>query len=230
MDKLIELDTKVNLILTDEPYGTTACKWDSVIPFDKMWERLHKLSNIDTPTILFGSQPFTSELIHSNLKEFKCELIWQKSRASNFMQSKRQPLKYHENIEIFYNKQPTYNPIMVKGNKNHNSKDSKAKNNILGIDEIIYKINTSDMHFPSSVINIKSTDSTKNFHPTQKPVELMEYLISTYTNERDVVLDFTMGSGTTGVACKKLNRKFIGIELDNTYFKIAQDRINSDIN
>lgn len=216
----------VDMVLCDPPYGTTACKWDAVIPFEEMWEQLKRVVKPDGAIIMTASQPFTSALISSNLQVFKYALVWEKSRPSNFPLAKKQFMKYHEDICVFYIKQPTYNPEMVLGDKNHRTKPTHGKNNIIG-DEGGGKewANTSDLKYPSSIIKIKSTDSTQNLHPTQKPVALMEYLIKTYTNEREVVLDFTMGSGTTGVACKNLNRRFAGIEKDDNYFNIAKGRI-----
>ena len=227
MDKLIKEGVQVDAIITDPPYGTTACKWDSVIPFDEMWLRLNKLIKPNGAIVLFGSEPFSSALRMSNIKNYKYDWIWKKSRPSNFPLAKKQPMKYHENIMVFYKKQPTYNPIMTKGKKNHRTKSTRGKNNIIG--EEITKgacwSNTSDMKYPKSVIEVKSTDSTRNLHPTQKPVDLMEYLVKTYTNEGELVLDFTAGSFTTGVACMNTNRKFIGIELDENYFEIGKNRI-----
>ncbi len=218
-------DKSIDAIICDLPYGTTACKWDSIIPFNKLWEQYERIIKPNGAIILFGSQPFTSALIMSNPKLFKYELIWQKSRPSNFPLAKKQPLKYHENILVFYNKQPTYNPIMTKGEKNHRTKICRGKNNIIGDDGTgIGWGNTSDMKYPKSVINIKSTDSTKNEHTTQKPLELLEYLVKTYTNEGDTVLDNTMGSGTTNLACIKLNRKSIGIEKEKQYYDVAVRR------
>jgi len=218
-------DKSIDAIICDLPYGTTACKWDSVLPFDKLWNEYERIIKPNGAIVLFGSQPFTSALIMSKIDWFKYELIWQKSRPSNFSLAKKQPLKYHENILVFYNKQPTYNPIMTKGEKNHRTKICRGKNNIIGDDGTgVGWENTSDVKYPKSVINIKSTDSTKNEHTTQKPLSLMEYLIKTYTNEGDMVLDNTMGSGTTNLACIKLNRKSIGIEKEKQYYDVAVRR------
>jgi len=218
-------DKSIDAIICDLPYGTTACKWDSVLPFDKLWKEYERIIKPNGAIVLFGSQPFTSALIMSNPKLFKYELIWQKSRPSNFPLAKKQPLKYHENILVFYNKQPTYNPIMTKGEKNHRTKICRGKNNIIGDDGTgIGWENTSDVKYPKSVITIKSTDSTKNEHSTQKPLELMEYLVKTYTNEGDMVLDNTMGSGTTILAAIKNNRIGIGIEKEKQYYDVAVRR------
>jgi len=218
-------DKSIDAIICDLPYGTTACKWDTVIPFDKLWKEYERIIKPNGAIVLFGSQPFTSSLIISNPKLFKYELIWEKSRPSNFTLAKKQPLKYHENILVFYKEQPTYNPIFTKGNKNHRTKICKGKNNIIGDDGSGNGwMNTNDMKYPKSVLNIKSTDSTKNVHSTQKPLDLMEYLVKTYTNENEIVLDNTMGSGTTNLACIKLNRKSIGIEKEKQYYDVAVRR------
>lgn len=221
-------DASVDLVLADPPYGTTACKWDNVIPFEPMWEQLHRIIKPNGAICLFGSEPFSSALRMSNIKNFKYDWIWEKSRPSNFQMAKKQPLRYHENISVFYKKTPIYNPQMWVGEKNHRTKKTKGINNIVGdysVDKKDGWENTSNVKYPKSVIKIKSTDSTRNIHPTQKPVNLLEYLIKTYTNEGEIVLDFTMGSGSTGVACVNTNRRFIGIEFDKKYFNIAQTRI-----
>ena len=215
----------IDAIITDPPYGTTACKWDSVIPFDLMWEQLNRIIKPNGAIVLFGSQPFTSTLIVSNLKMYRHQWIWKKSRPANFMNANYQPMKYHEDVLVFGLNKVNYYPIKFKGNKNHASTARSGSSNIYGLYENKAGVDTNDMKYPSSIIEIKSTDSTKNLHPTQKPVALMEYLIKTYTNENETVLDFTMGSGTTGVACVNLNRNFIGIEKDDKYFEIAKKRI-----
>jgi len=229
-DCLVEMrtipDGSIDAIIADIPYGTTACKWDSVIDFEQMWERLNKLIKPNGAIVLFGSEPFSSALRMSNIKNYKYDWIWEKSRPANFMNVKFQPMKYHENILVFSLKKHVYSPIKFKGNKNHASQPRKGKSNIYNIKENLNGIDVNDMKFPRSIISIKSTDSTKNLHPTQKPVALMEYLIKTYTNENETVLDFTMGSGTTGVACQNTNREFIGIELDENYFNIAKQRMS----
>ena len=222
--KTIE-DNSIDAIITDPPYGTTACKWDSVIDFDLMWEQLNRIIKPNGAIVLFGSQPFTSALIMSNPNMFKYEWIWQKSRPANFMNAKYQPMKYHENILVFSIKRHNYYPIKFKGNKNHASKPRNGKSNIYNIKNNKNGVDTNDMKFPKSIAEFKSTDSTKNLHPTQKPVALLEYLIKTYTLENETVLDFTMGSGSTGVACVNTNRKFIGIEMDEEYFNIAKNRV-----
>ena len=227
MDKLIYEGVKVDAIITDPPYGTTACKWDSVIPFDKMWQRCNKLRKEKTSVVLFGSEPFSSSLRMSNIKEFKYDWIWEKQKASNFMSMKFQPAKYHEIISVFYSH--NYFPIMWETDNKDTRKT--VKNPITNKDCHLGKITRirkedNGLRYPKSIIKINKSING-NVHPTQKPVSLMEYLVRTYTNEGDTVLDFTMGSGTTGVACKELGRNFIGIELDENYFKISKQRIEN---
>ena len=217
-------DGSVDLILTDPPYGTTACKWDSAIPLEPMWEQLKRIIKPNGVIVLTASQPFTSMLVMSNLGMFKYELIWEKDKPSDFAVAKFKTMKYHETVLIFTNGRATYNPQMVIGKPNHSvGKGIRRKNNESGANTATVSNKTDGLKHPKSVLKINR--ESKPIHPTQKPVALMEYLIKTYTNEKETVLDFTMGSGTTGVACKNLNRNFIGIEKDETYFKIAQDRI-----
>ena len=218
-------DNSIDAIITDPPYGTTSCKWDNVIPFEAMWEQLNRIIKPNGAIVLFGSEPFSSALRMSNIKNYKYDWVWEKSRPANFLNAKIQPLKYHENIIIFSVKRHNYYPIKFKGNKNHATRPRKGSCNIYNMKKNIAAVDINDMKYPKSVINFESTNSTKNFHPTQKPVALMGYLIKTYTNENETVLDFTMGSGTTGVACINLNRNFIGIEKDINYFDLASKRI-----
>ena len=212
-------DGSVDCIITDPPYGTTACKWESVIPFEPMWEQLKRITKKNGAIVLFGSQPFTSALVMSNPKMFKYEWVWEKTIKTGFQLANKRPLKQHELISVFYQLHPTYNPqgIIVYGKKN--KRGSTGQNwSELKEKEYIQEFT----NYPTQILKIPSQGNT--VHPVQKPVELMEYLIRTYSNEGETVLDFTMGSGTTGVACKNLNRKFIGIELDPEYFKIAERR------
>ena len=228
MDELIENGIKVDMVLTDPPYGTTACKWDSIIPFNEMWSRVNKLVKPNGAIVLFGSEPFSSALRMSNIKNYKYDLIWIKNNAGNFQLAKKQFLKYHENISIFYKKQPAYNPQGLIKLKNPITQSNKGKAGKLGHLSSAQKrasYKQEYTNYPKSIL--KFNRPSKPLHPTQKPVDLLEYLIKTYTNEGDLVLDFTMGSGSTGVACLDTNRNFIGIELDENYFKIAQDRIEN---
>ena len=226
MNELIKQGIKVDAIITDEPYGTTKCKWDSIIPFEPMWDKIHKLSNDKTPIVLFGSQPFTSALIMSNAKEFKHDWIWVKSRSGSAITAKYRPVKLHEDVLVFCKTSPVYNPQMTIGEPYYRkSKYNNENNHQFGISANVETTNNGT-RYPITVQYFKQNWSKQQqLHPTQKPIELMEYLIKTYSNENDLVLDFTMGSGTTGVACMNTNRKFIGIELDTTYCEIAEKRI-----
>ena len=233
MDKLIADGVQVDAIITDPPYGTTACKWDSIIPFDEMWLRLNKLIKPNGAIVLFGAEPFSSLLRVSNLKSFRYDWIWDKRFGANFGTAKIQPMKRHEIVSVFADKKsPLYYPQMIKrevpikiGKNSKNSSDrgmlTKNAMNNPEYDNKVY-----DEKYPESIQLFNIRDEKNRLHPTQKPVALMEYLIKTYTNENELVLDFTMGSGTTGVACKNTSRKFIGIELDESYFNIASERIN----
>ena len=237
MDRLIDDGVKVDCILTDPPYGTTACKWDTVIPFDKMWDRLNKLIKPNGAIVLFGSEPFSSVLRMSNIKNYKYDWVWEKSNPSNIGLANKQPLRYNENISVFYSKQCTYNKQMIprlskrieQAHKtNYVFHNSQSEQTNLKYIEVSSKKYDKNFKNPSTILKFNSLrPNSKEFvkHPTQKPVALMEYLIKTYTNENETVLDFTMGSGSTGVACMNTNRKFIGIELDNNYFDIASKRI-----
>lgn len=227
----------IDAIITDPPYGTTACKWDSVIPFDLMWEQLNRIIKPNGAIVLFGSEPFSSALRMSNIKNYKYDWIWQKNSTSGFALAKKQPMRNHEIISIFYSKQPTYNYIKELRLNNSDSKkrmeykftSTNGINQLQnGISKVIYIPEDKEFSYPKTVQFFENiaNNSKDRFHPTQKPTLLMEYLIKTYTNENETVLDFTMGSGTTGVACKKLNRSFIGIEKDDKYFEIAEKRIN----
>jgi len=228
-------DGSIDCILTDPPYGTTACKWDTVIDLELMWEQLKRIIKPNGAIVLFGSQPFTSALIMSNPKMFKYCWVWEKSKASNFVHANFQPLKAHEDICVFSlggsaqgSKNPMiYNPQHKKGKPYHRGYGQNKKEVLSGgltRSHDKCKNSTGDRK-PRTVVYNKTAESDGRYHPTQKPVALLEYLIKTYTNECETVLDFTMGSGSTGVACKNLNRSFIGIELDKDYFEIAQDRI-----
>lgn len=228
-------DKSIDMVLTDPPYGTTACKWDVVIPFEPMWKELKRITKDNGAICLFGSEPFSSHLRLSNLKMFKYDWIWEKDNGTNFFSSRSQPFKVHENVSIFssaaasYTKKGSmiYYPQTEKGKPYHTKRSDKGLHsfNDVGNDTLSGFITINDgTRLPRSV---KKFNSEKGYHATQKPVALLEYLIKTYTLENETVLDFTMGSGSTGVACKNLNRKFIGIEKDDNYFKIAMERINN---
>ncbi len=227
-------DESVDAIITDPPYGMTACKWDTVIPFEPMWKQLNRTIKPNGAIVLFGNEPFSSALRMSNIKNYKYDWKWVKQIPGNHLNAKKQPLRNYEDVCIFYKKQPTYNPILIEKPKSHirkNSIDIKVKNNgVVGkIKENVkrneFRTIPLDKNYPMNVLNINTLSKNKRTHPTQKPVALMEYLIKTYTNENETVLDFTMGSGSTGVACENTKRNFIGIEKDENYFKIAEKRI-----
>ena len=216
----------IDAIITDPPYGTTACKWDSVIDFELMWEQLNRIIKPNGAIVLFGSEPFSSALRMSNIKNYKYDWIWVKEQGTGFLNSKRQPLRNNEQISVFYKKQPTYNPQMRTGFKSYKTKKGGLTDNYGKDSTKVVVTESNGERYPLNTLNFTRDNNKK--HPTQKPVELMEYLIKTYTNEGETVLDFTMGSGSTGVAAKNLNRSFIGIELDDKYFEIAENRINND--
>jgi len=214
-----------DVIITDPPYGTTACKWDIIIPFEDMWRELKRIRKNRTPIILFGSEPFSSYLKMSNIKEFKYDWIWEKEQGANFMLVKYQPYKVHEIISVFSEKSQNYYPIMSKGKPYISGRGTSGK-----ITNNVRKTQTRNYgtRYPRSVIKF-NTDKRKSFHPTQKPLALMEYLVKTYTNKDELVLDFTCGSGTTLVAAEKLNRKWIGIEINPEYCEVAKQRIIKEV-
>ena len=231
-DCLIEMgkiaDKSVDMILCDLPYGTTQNKWDVIIPLDELWKQYERIIKDSGMICLTSAEPFTSTLITSNKKLFKYDLIWDKKISSGFLNAKRMPLRRHEQILCFYKKLPTYNPEMVTRGKvrkkgittetgKHTSNYGKFENCVVENNE----------YYPTSIIEVSNANRKDKLHPTEKPLELFEYLIKTYTNDGELVLDNAMGSGTTGVACKNLNRNFIGIEKDENYFKIAEQRINA---
>jgi DNA modification methylase len=223
----------VDAIITDPPYGTTACKWDSVIDFGLMWEQLNRIIKPNGAIVLFGSEPFSSALRMSNIKGYKYDWVWEKTRFTGNLNAKIMPLKAHEIISIF-NCKGNYYPIktiiephLVDKRKTINNSKIKSGGGFNGSKEYI-NIRTKDdgTRYPKSILKIKNPNNN-SLHPTQKPVALIEYLIRTYTNENETVLDFTMGSGTAGVACLNTNRNFIGIEMDDKYFEIAKTRIET---
>lgn len=220
----------IDMILCDLPYGTTACKWDIIIPFEPLWEEYKRIIKNNGAIALFGKQPFTSFLIQSNLPWWRYELIWEKEKGTDFGNANRKPLNAHESIQIFYNKQPTYNKQMLPGQpytkknyRNNDEEDLNFKSDNSGV-----WVNKGE-RTPITVLKFARDNIHKgtNLHPTQKPVKLLEWLIKSYTNENELVLDNCMGSGSTGVACINTNRNFIGYELESNYFEIAQNRINN---
>ena len=216
-------DNSVDMLLVDLPYGTTACKWDSIIPLDKLWEQYNRICKNSAAMVFTAAQPFTTILAASNLNNFRYEWIWEKSQGTNPMNAKVMPLKSHENILVFYRNKPVYNPQMWYSTPYSGfSSDTSKIGEVYGDAKSKHRDNPEGSRYPKTILKFKQE---KGSHPTQKPVGLMEYLIKTYTNEGDIVLDNTMGSGTTGVACMNTNRDFIGIEMDQKYFNIAKDRI-----
>jgi len=222
-------DHSVDLILVDPPYGTTKCKWDVVIPFDQLWQQYQRLIKDDGAVIIFASEPFASKLRVSNLEWYKYDLYWKKEKPTNFMNLKKRPGKLTENICVFYKNQPTYNPQMVKheGKLVKNSPKAKFNSEVSSKwDRQITPYVDTGYRYPGDILEFRREKLGSTLHPTQKPLSLVEYLVKTYSNPGDLVLDSCMGSGTTGVACRNLNRDFIGIELDKSYYNIAKDRIN----
>ena len=219
----------IDAIITDPPYGTTACKWDSVIPFEPMWQQLNRIIKPNGAIVLFGSEPFSSALRMSNIKNYRYDWVWDKRYATNYPQAKRQPMKRHENILVFGVKSPVYYPQMIERDKPIKKGKNNGSNifNLGTLNREDYNGKVYTHQYPTAIQLFPTRKEGKNVHPTQKPILLMEYLIKTYTNENETVLDFTMGSGSTGVAAKNLNRSFIGIELDDKYFEIAENRINN---
>ena len=220
-------DNSVNMVLVDLPYGTTACKWDSIIPLDKLWEQYNRICKQDAAMVFTAAQPFTTILAASNLDNFRYEWIWEKPQGTNPMNAKVMPLKSHENILVFYRKKPVYNPQMWYSTPYSGfSSDTSKIGEVYGQAKSKHRDNPDGSRYPKTILKFKQE---KGLHPTQKPVDLMEYLIKTYTNSGDTVLDNTMGSGSTGVAAIKCGREFIGIEMDSEYYKIAKERIESTV-
>lgn len=218
-------DHSVDMILADLPYGTTRNKWDSIIPMDQLWAQYKRLLKVGGVVALFGDEPFSSSLRLSNSKWYRYDWYWIKNRGSGFLNAKKMPLKAVETISIFYPKLPLYNPQMLSGKPYKAKNDTKSNN--WGSYKTGWVTNNKGTRYPVNAIHFNKL--AKTIHPTQKPVDLLEYLIKTYTNEDMTVLDNVMGSGSTGVACKNLNRNFIGIEKDPDYFKLAEERINGNM-
>ena len=230
----------IDMILADLPYGTTACKWDTIIPFDKLWEQYERIIKPNGAIVLFASQPFTSALVMSNPKLFKYELIWEKSNPTGMGQANKRPMKYHENICVFYKTQPTYNKQMIprtdktvasmikNGGKFNVSNTMSGNQQSIAYKDIDAERYNPDEKNPSSIIKVNSIRPiSKEYlgHPTQKPVMLIDTLIKTYTNENDLVLDNTAGSGTTAIACLNTNRQFIVMEKEEKYYEIIKKRV-----
>jgi len=220
-------DGSVDMVLCDLPYGTTRNKWDNIIPFEPLWEQYRRICKKNAAIVLFSQMPFSVYLIQSNPQIFRYEIIWQKSQGTGHLNANRMPLKIHENILIFYQKLPTYNPQKASGVKYYRAKHYKGSTNY-GKQCDYETVNTDGKRYPVDVVHFSACNNSadKPVHPTQKPVPLLEYLIKTYTNEREIILDNCMGSGSTGVACVNTGRDFIGIELDPCYFETACQRIH----
>lgn len=214
-------DASVDMILCDLPYGTTACKWDTVIPFEPLWAQYRRVAKRNAAIVLTASQPFTTSLIASNMREFRYCWVWDKTKGGNFALARKQPMKSHEDVCVFYRAQPTYNPEMEVRGAVRKKGGGKASDNF----GIVPSVSYNNTYFPKSIIQFSTGSRVDHHHPTQKPVALMEYLIRTYTHEGEAVLDNCMGSGTTGVACANTGRRFVGIERDDKYFAIASERI-----
>ena len=231
-DCLIEMqsipDKSIDAIICDLPYGTTACRWDTVIPFELLWSQYERVIKDDGAIVLFGAEPFSSLLRLSNLKLYKYDWVWRKTHPKGHLNAKKQPMRAHEVMSVFYKKQCLYNPQKTTGHARKVAKTSYIKesngDSVYG-KEVRDTAYDSTERYPTSVQTFSNADLTNVLHPTQKPLELLEYLVKTYTNEGDTVLDNTMGSGTTGVACINLKRGFVGIEMDDNYFEIAKKRI-----
>jgi DNA modification methylase len=213
-------ESYIDMVLVDLPYGQTGCEWDNVIDLEKMWKQLNRICKDTTPVVFFCTTKFGNTLINSNPKQFRYDLVWEKSTSVGFLNANKMPLRSHEMMYIFYKKLPTYNPQKIAGKpyKTNGNKSSK----LFGDKPSTSTDNPTGDRHPTSIIQFPNK---KSKHPTAKPVELCEWLVKSYSNEGDTILDFTMGSGSTGVACKNLNRKFIGIEMDEAYFKICEERL-----
>jgi site-specific DNA-methyltransferase (adenine-specific) len=224
-------DESIDLILSDLPYGTTYAKWDEIIPAKDLWLAYKRIIKPNGAIVLTASQPFTSMLISSNPEMFRCSWVWNKENAANFANAKKQPLKVHEDIIVFGKGQTTYNPQMIQGKPNHiqgkNAKENKSETRLISkrVDDDL-----SGLKYPKTILNFPKHSSQCGLHPTQKPVDLMRYLIRTYSNPGELVLDNCMGSGTTGVACIIEKRQFVGFEKEEKYFKIAEKRLQEENN
>lgn len=223
-------DGGVDMVLTDLPFGTTQNKWDSVIDMESLWEEWYRVCKKNAAIVLFGMQPFSSVVVSSNLKHFKYDWVWRKPKGTGHLNAKKQPMRDKEDILVFYREQCTYNPQMTKGEpyRNKAGKDHSAKSSMTGSygDYTNFRYDNDGLRYPKQVIEFGVVERN-TVHPTQKPVELLEYLIRTYTNENQAVLDCAMGSGSTGVASLNTGRKFIGIEMDDKYFELAKERIEN---
>ena len=232
MKKLVDNGVKVDAILADPPYQLLSCEWDSMIPLEPMWNLIEQIRKPTAPVVLFASQPFTTKLISSNMKNYSYELIWKKNVPTGMTLAKSRPMKYHETLQCFYMKGTTYNPIMKERVGKHKEcyryDHYCGDNNHIDLAKVKKRYDP-DFVQPSTILEFNVVPNRKGkLHPTEKPVELLKWLVKTYSNVGDTVLDFCMGAGSTGIACQNLDRDFIGIELDENYFKIAEKRINEE--
>ena len=217
-------DNSVDMVLTDPPYGTTQNKWDSIVDMNLFWKEIKRVTKENSAILLFSQMPFTAIAVMSNSKMFRYEWICEKHNPTGFLNAKRMPLKSHENVLVFYNKLPTYNPQMIQGKAHINGGADRQSKNYCSYSDT--KRVTSNMYYPRDVIKVNWQESTKGLHPTQKPVSLCEYFIKTYSNKGDIILDQFIGSGTTAVSAINTERKYIGFEKDDKYFKIAKNRLD----
>ena len=223
-------DKSIDLILCDLPYGTTRNSWDEVISFDKLWAQYNRIIKDNGAILLFAQGKFYVNLVSSNMKMFRYDLVWDKELVSGFLNAKRMPLRRHEQVAVFYKHLPTYNPQFTQGKPLHSKGTAYQTKELTNNNYGDFKATDDDRagsteKYPTSIMKFQKPHPSVCVHPTQKPVALLEYLIKTYTNEGDTVLDNCMGSGSTGVACQNTNREFIGMELDEKYFNIAKERI-----
>ena len=225
-------DKSIDLILCDLPYGTTRNSWDEVIPFDKLWAQYNRIIKDNGAILLFAQGKFYVNLVSSNMKMFRYDLVWDKELVSGFLNAKRMPLRRHEQVAVFYKHLPTYNPQFTQGKPLHSKGTAYQTKELTNNNYGDFKTTDDDRagsteKYPTSIMKFQKPHPSVCVHPTEKPVALLEYLVKTYTNEGDVVLDNCMGSGSTGVACKNTNREFIGMELDENYYKIACERLGA---
>ncbi len=215
----------IDFICADMPYGTTQCKWDSIINLELLWPEIWRVAKPNAAVVLFAQIPFSIKLGYSQLEYLRHEWVWEKPAATGFFNAKKMPLKAHENILVFYKELPTYNPVKTTGHARKTAGRKEIGSEVYGkgVKKTVYD---STERYPRSVVKFSSDRQKQNLHPTQKPVALLEYLVTTYTNAGETVLDFCMGSGTAGVATAKLGRNFIGIEKDESYFNVASQRLN----
>jgi len=227
LERMRELpDASVDMVLADLPYGTTQCAWDEVIPLAPLWEQYLRVAKENAAIVLCAAQPFTSLLVSSNLPHYRYEWVWEKGNATGFLNAKKQPLRAHETAQVFYRRQPTYNPQMTSGHERKTTRRKVVGSEVYGKALSLTAYDSTE-RYPRSVQFFSSDKQKGSYHPTQKPIDWMEFLIRTYTNGGDTVLDNVMGGGTTGVACLQSGRRFVGIELDASIYQTAAHRIRA---